>query len=161
MRCLSFIRVDGFSANPHDVVNNKARASEPRRKLLQDINETKVCGYNVNTNHKRDRQSCYRKTMQRYHAISRNDSQSQVLYHLDPPNKQINRTVENPQLIVFHTISVQQKSLGEIQGKIQAAAFDQDICGVWVHSPQTQYKTWIPEVSENKHPLCETESKKL
>ena len=73
----------------------------------------------------------------------------------------MNRTVEPPKPIAFLTYSDQQESISNIQGKLQAIAFDQDVYGVWVYNPQSKYKTWIPEASQNRHLLCNTKSNEM
>ena len=89
--------------------------------------------------------------MARYHAISRSVCQDHLLYLLNLPNKEFNRTVEPANPIAFPTDSDQQEKMSEVQGRIQATAFDQDNYGVWVLNPQSQIKTWILEASQNKH----------
>ena len=124
---------------------------ELNQKLLQDTSvlshtkDTKICAHNANKNHYHDRQSYNQKTMLKYHAL-RYGCRNHVRYLLDLPNKQFNRTVEPPKPIAFPT-----DSEGKNQGKLAATAFDQKIYGVWVYSPQSKYKTWIPEASQNKH----------
>ena len=43
----------------------------------------------------------------------------------------------------------QQNYLIRIQSSMQATPLDQDFYGVWVYSPQSQYKSWIPDGSTN------------
>ena len=117
---------------------------------LSYTKDTKVCGYNTNTNHYHYRQRFFQNTMLRYRAISRNDCQNHKNCLLDLPNKQFNRTVEPAIPIAVLAGSDQQESISKILGKIQAYAFDQDFYGVWVYSPQSKYKSWIPKASQKK-----------
>ena len=58
--------------------------------------------------------------------------------------------MQSPQTTVFLTDSGQQNYLIRIQSSMQAATpLDQDFYGVWVCSPQSQYKSWIPDGSTN------------
>ena len=159
-------RVDDFSANPHDIANNKSRV-DPYIRAKATINtgyhfsllytkDAKICGYNANTNHYHDRRKFYQIAMLRYHAVSHNDCQNHVLF-LHFRKKQFNTTAEPPKPIAFLTDSDQRQSNDTFQGKLQATAFDQDVYGVWVYSQPFKYITWIPEASQNKHRLCKTQ----
>ena len=87
--------------------------------------------------------------MFRYHAVTRNGCQSHVSFLLELSGPRSNRTMESPQTIVFLTDLGQRNYLIRIRSSMQATPLDQDFYGVCVYSPQSQYKSWIPDGSTN------------
>ena len=126
MRRSSLIRVDDGSPNAQDVaiiktrvglyIGAKAATSTGYQCLLSYTKDTKICGFNANTNHYHDSQTKYQKTMLRYHAVSCNDRQNHVRHLLDLATKQFNRTFETLKPIAFLKDSDQQESKSKNQG---------------------------------------------
>ena len=113
------------------------------------------CGYNSTTKFYIDRQNYYQNTMVSYHPVTRIYCQSYVLYHLELSRPRSSRTIEPPQTIAFVNDLEQRINLFCIQGPMQATALDEDVHGVWIYSPQSQNKSWIPDATRNKHSVCQ------